>query len=339
LPAAIRMSGVRKTFGPKVAVEGMDLEIPEGKLYGFIGPNGAGKTTSIRMIMGIIFPDSGELDVLGKRNAVESRDRVGYLPEERGVYKKMKVGQFLTYMGRLKGIDAGAGLRRRIDAWLERVQLADVSAKKCEELSKGMQQKVQFVASVLHEPELLILDEPFSGLDPVNARLLRSLIHEQHAEGRTVIFSTHVMASAEQICDHVVMIHNGRKMLDDSLASVRAGHDPRTILFEPLDPAADLSPIDALPGVRGRATTAGVTAIDLAEDADGPAVLRAVVERVPTSRIELRRPSLEDIFIGIVSSDAATADDLVRLRAGLRDDAAQPVLAAAAAGDGMEGQD
>ncbi|MEL6741471.1 MAG: ATP-binding cassette domain-containing protein, partial [Planctomycetota bacterium] len=210
---AIRMNGVRKTFGPKVAVEGIDLSVPEGSLHGFIGPNGAGKTTTIRMIMAILFPDRGDLEVLGRKSAVESKDRIGYLPEERGVYKKMKVAPFLEHMGRLKGLDAGPSLRKATRDWLDRVGLPDVAQKKCEELSKGMQQKVQFIASVLHEPDLLILDEPFSGLDPVNMRLLRDLIREQHEGGRTVIFSTHVMVQAEQLCDHIVMIHNGKKVL------------------------------------------------------------------------------------------------------------------------------
>jgi ABC-2 type transport system ATP-binding protein len=187
------MRGVRKAFGPKVAVEGMDLEVREGSLHGFIGPNGAGKSTTIRMIMSILFPDAGELSVLGRRSAVESKDRIGYLPEERGVYRKMKVGSFLQHIGRLKGLDAGGSLRRSVDDWLERVGLPDVAKKKCEELSKGMQQKVQFISCVLHEPDLIILDEPFSGLDPVNMRLIRDLIREQHEAGRTVIFSTHVM--------------------------------------------------------------------------------------------------------------------------------------------------
>jgi ABC-2 type transport system ATP-binding protein len=230
---AIVISGLRKTFGTKVAVQGLDLRVPEGSLCGFIGPNGAGKTTTIRMIMSIIFPDAGELSVLGRPSAVESKDRIGYLPEERGLYKKMKVGAFLTYMAKLKGVDAGAA-RRKASEWLGKVGLGLESRKRCEELSKGMQQKVQFIAAVIHEPDLLILDEVFSGLDPVNRRLMRGLIDEQHRAGRTIVFSTHAMYEAEQLCDRIFMIHRGVKVLDDTLGGIRAKFDPRTVVADPI---------------------------------------------------------------------------------------------------------
>ncbi len=296
---AIRMSKVRKTFGKKVAVEGIDLELPEGALYGFIGPNGAGKTTSIRMIMSILFPDSGELEVLGKKSAVESKDRIGYLPEERGLYRKMKVHSFLEHMGRLKGLDSGAPLRKTVMDWLERVELGDVAKKKCEELSKGMQQKVQFIACVLHEPDLLILDEPFSGLDPVNMRLLRDLIQEQHDAGRTVIFSTHVMQQAEQLCDHIVMIHEGKKVLDATLDEIRSRHDPRTILFTPLNGEGDAS-LAAVAGVGSVEHTERGYEAHLGANADPVSVMRAIMEACPVTRVELRRPTLEDVFVEIV---------------------------------------
>ena len=185
---AIVLENVTKSFGSKVAVASMGLAIPRGGLYGFIGPNGAGKTTTIRLVMSILFPDDGRVLVLGG-SALEVKDRIGYLPEERGLYRKMKVGAFLAYLARLKEVDE-ADVMKRVRYWLERVGLADVERKRCEELSKGMQQKVQFVAAVLHEPELLILDEPFSGLDPVNMRLVRELVIEQHARGATILFST-----------------------------------------------------------------------------------------------------------------------------------------------------
>ena len=234
---ALRLQGVRKTFGAATAVADLDLTVPPGALYGVIGPNGAGKTTTIRLIMSILFPDAGELSVLGHRSALEAKDRIGYLPEERGVYKRMKVGAFLTFMGQLKGVDAGA-LPARVARGLERVGLAGTEKKRCEELSKGMLQKVQFLAAIIHQPDLLILDEPFSGLDPVSARLLRSLVREEHQRGATILLSTHVMAHAEE-CGHVVMIHRGRKVLDDSVAAIRRRYDPRTIHFEPLEPGAD----------------------------------------------------------------------------------------------------
>jgi len=173
MTSAIQLSGITKRFGDNVAVRDFDLTVPRGALYGFIGPNGAGKTTTIRIILSILFPDSGEVSVLGHRSALEAKDRIGYLPEERGLYRKMRAAPFLAYVARLKGQD-GPEVSRRVDSWLERVGLGGAARKRCEELSKGMQQKLQFLAAIVHEPELLILDEPFSGLDPVNARLLRS---------------------------------------------------------------------------------------------------------------------------------------------------------------------
>ena len=304
---AVSMQGVRKTFGPKVAVEGIDLSIPEGAIYGFIGPNGAGKTTTIRMIMSILFPDRGELSVLGKKSAVESKDRIGYLPEERGIYKKMKVGSFLMHMGRLKGLDR-SGLKPRVMEWLDRVDLAEVYKKKCEELSKGMQQKVQFVASVLHDPDLIILDEPFSGLDPVNMRLLRSLIDEEHGRGKTVIFSTHVMHQAEQNCDHIVMIHHGKKVLDDSLDVIRKRFDPRALLVEPIDGTSRSHDVSLVPGVAHVTPIDGALEVVLDQGIDPQQAMRSLLESMPMNRVEIKRPSLEDIFIEIVSGGKRGAD-------------------------------
>lgn len=304
---AVSMQGVRKTFGPKVAVEGIDLSIPEGAIYGFIGPNGAGKTTTIRMIMSILFPDRGELSVLGKKSAVESKDRIGYLPEERGIYKKMKVGSFLMHMGRLKGLDR-SGLKPRVMEWLDRVDLAEVYKKKCEELSKGMQQKVQFVASVLHDPDLIILDEPFSGLDPVNMRLLRSLIDEEHGRGKTVIFSTHVMYQAEQNCDHIVMIHHGKKVLDDSLDVIRKRFDPRALLVEPIDGTSRSHDVALVPGVAHVTPIDGALEVVLDQGIDPQQAMRSLLESMPMNRVEIKRPTLEDIFIEIVSGGKRGAD-------------------------------
>ena len=300
---AIVLKRLVKTFGPKVAVDDFDLVVPEGALVGFIGPNGAGKTTTIRMIMSILFPDSGELRVLGKASALEAKDRIGYLPEERGVYKKMRVGKFLRHIGTLKGC-RGPELGMRVDSWLDRMGLGEVAGKRCEELSKGMQQKVQFIATVLHEPDLLILDEPFSGLDPVNMRLLRDLVLEQHQRGATIVFSTHVMFQAEQLCDQIVMIHEGRKVLDDSLAAIRARHDPRAVLFEPMNPEANVSALASLPEVEGLAQVEGRHQVQLRPGADPARVLRQIVEMTPTARVEVHRPTLEDIFVDIVNGSA-----------------------------------
>ena len=316
---AIVLRGLTKTFGETVAVRDLDLDMPQGALYGVIGPNGAGKTTTIRMILSILFPDRGELRVLGHRSALEAKDRIGYLPEERGLYKKMKVGSFLAYMARLKAAD-GPDFKQRVRGWLERVGLAGVETKRCDELSKGMQQKVQFLAAVIHRPDLLILDEPFAGLDPVNQRLLRDLVLEEHRRGATVLFSTHVMVHAEQLCDHVVMIHQWRKVLDDTLAEIRAKYDPRSILFEPLDVAADLRALAAVPGVQTVRKDGTAWDVALSDHADPVSVIRGLAAAVPPARIEIRRPTLEDVFVNIVAGGMpGVFEDNTRLRAALRE--------------------
>jgi ABC-2 type transport system ATP-binding protein len=316
---AIVLKNLTKTFGETVAVRDITLAVPDGALYGLIGPNGAGKTTMIRMILSILFPDHGELTVLGRPSAMEAKDRIGYLPEERGLYKKMRVGEFLVYMARLKGLD-GQGVHRQVREWLQRVELGDTERKRCEELSKGMQQKVQFVAAVIHRPDLLILDEPFSGLDPVNQRLMRDLVLEEHRRGATILFSTHIMTHAEQLCDHVVMIHRGEKVLDKTMAGIRETFDPHRILFEPLDPDSDITKLRALPGVRSVTPDGPVWDVALDGLANPASVIPLLVTAVTPSRVEIRRPTLEDVFVSIVTGNASTAlDDDARLRAALRD--------------------
>ena len=234
----------------------------------------------------------------------------------------MKVAQFLRYMGHLKGVD-GHRLNRLVDGWLDRVGLADVAQKKCEELSKGMQQKIQFIAAVVHEPELLILDEPFSGLDPINMRLLKELIFEQADRGATVIFSTHVMFQAEQMCQHIVMINEGLKVLDDSLANIRSSYDTRSLLFEPLDPASDVSPLETLPGVAHVSGSDGQYEITCADGTEPSGLMQSIVEAVVPARIEIKRPSLEDVFVQTVArSSNASERDIDALRQSLRSDEA-----------------
>ncbi len=316
---AIIVKGVTKTFAENVAVRDLDLVVPEHGLYGFIGPNGAGKTTTIRLLMSIMFPDRGEISVLGHMSALDAKDRIGYLPEERGVHKKMKVAAFLAYIAHLKG-QRGPNIAQKVRNWLERVGLAEVENKRCEELSKGMQQKIQFIATVIHEPDLLILDEPFSGLDPVNMRLLRDLVLEQYERGATIIFSTHVMIQAEQICDHIVMINDGDKVLDESLQAIQTRFDPRTILFEPIDYEADVGPLNHLPGVESVSREGSAYEIGLAYGSDPSATIREIVTALPTARVELRRPTLEDIFIQIVQGEGVSSDEMAQLRASLRSD-------------------
>jgi ABC-2 type transport system ATP-binding protein len=303
---AISLRNVTKTFGSTVAVSDLDLQVPRGALYGFIGPNGAGKTTTLRMIMSMLFPNRGEVSVLGRRTALEAKDRIGYLPEERGVYRKMKVGAFLTYMARLKGVEDASSVER-VRSWLAKVDLMEVHDKRCEELSKGMLQKVQLIAALVHEPDLLILDEPFSGLDPVNTRLLRDLILVEHRRGATILFSTHVMVQAEEICEHIVMLHRGRKVLDEPLSSIRRRQDPRVILFEPLNPTVDVFVLKSLPGVTGVTRDGSAYRVDVAGDADPVTTLRAVAAALPPARLEMQRPTLEDIFVDIVTGEPARA--------------------------------
>jgi ABC-2 type transport system ATP-binding protein len=315
--AAVTLRGVTKTFGETTAVADLDLTIPRGALWGFIGPNGAGKTTSIRLIMSILFPDTGDIRVLDHASALEAKDRIGYLPEERGVYRKMRVGAYLDFVARIKAV-APRAIPGRIKSLLERVGLPQVESKKCEELSKGMLQKVQFAAAIIHEPDLLILDEPFSGLDPVSMRMLRELILAEHARGATILFSTHVMPQAEEVCEHVVMIHRGAKVLDDPVSAIRSRYDARVLVFEPLDAAADLGPIRALPEVESCRNVDGACEAQLRERCDLGAAMRRVVDTLPVVRIELKRPRLEDIFVELVANNPESRDAAHNLRAELR---------------------
>jgi len=319
---AIVLKGVTKTFGRTTAVEDLNLVVPGNALYGFIGPNGAGKTTSIRMIMSILFPDKGELSVLGFQSAMDAKDRIGYLPEERGLYRKMRVGAFLTYMAKLKGVSDPA-LEKRIENSLDSVGLAGTSRKRCEELSKGMMQKVQFVAATIHKPDLLILDEPFSGLDPVSARLLRDLVLNEHRRGAAILFSTHVMPHAEELCDSVVMIHQGRKVLDERIAKIRRQYDPRRIQFDPLNPEADLSSLRSLPEVEHLDRVEGGYEILLVEGTDPAYAMGRIVQAVTPARLEVSRPKLEDIFINLVSGSLEGSESLAALREGLTSNAAK----------------
>lgn len=304
MDAALEIRDVTKTFGDTRAIDHLDLVIPRGASYGLIGPSGAGKTTAIRIIMSILFPDSGQLTVLGRKSALEAKNRIGYLPEERGVYRRMRVEAFIDYIGRLKG-GKTADIRPRAQRLLTRLGLADALPKKCEDLSKGMLQRVQFVAAIINQPELLILDEPFGGLDPLSVRLLKELIAAEQERGATIIFSTHVMAHAEELCQQIVMIHQGRKVMDEPIAGLRRQHDLRTLLLEPLNGTANLLALQSIAGVeRVRLTDEGCE-LGLRAGADPGEVMRAIVAVQPVARLELARVRLEDVFIRLVSGSAA----------------------------------
>ena len=294
---ALTLSGVTKRFGTFTAVDDLSLRIPQGSIYGFLGPNGAGKTTTIRMVMSIFYPDQGQIEVLGHPNAEQVKDRLGYLPEEKGLYKKMKVAELVAYFGRLKGMDGGTA-KARARELLTRYGLGDWLDKKCEAMSKGMGQKVQLLGTIIHQPELVILDEPFSGLDPVNRDLMRDTILDMKREGRTVIFSTHVMEQAEQLCDYVFLINKGKKVFDGTLAEVKAGGD-QAVHLEYDGDGAVLRELQER-GLVARVNDHGKQAELFLDGADEQQVLAALVGRVRVRKFELRAPSLHEIFIRAV---------------------------------------
>jgi ABC-2 type transport system ATP-binding protein len=297
---AVVLDRVRKKFGDFVAVNDISLRVPRGAIYGFLGPNGAGKTTTIRMMMSIFYPDAGSISILGEPNSERIKDRLGYLPEEKGLYKNMRVVDLVVYFGRLKGMSRAAARSRAIEL-LTRFGLAEWINAKCKALSKGMGQKVQLLATLLHEPELVILDEPFSGLDPVNTEVVRELILDMKRAGKTVIFSTHVMEHAEQICDDVVLINQGRVLIDGPVSRVRSSGG-RTVQ---LDYDGDGSVLHSLTGVK-RVNDAGKTAeFVLADGHDADGLLAQLVGRVKVRRFDTREASLHEIFVRAVGSDTS----------------------------------
>ncbi|HEX9670929.1 MAG TPA: ATP-binding cassette domain-containing protein [Thermoanaerobaculia bacterium] len=297
---SLELREVRKSFGDFQAVKGVTLQVPPGTIYGLLGPNGAGKTTTIRMIMDIIAPDSGEVLVFGHPRTREDLRRIGYLPEERGLYRKMTVVDQLVYLGELRGMKRRESLPR-IAEWLERVELSAWGKKKIEELSKGMQQKVQLVGTVLHEPDLLILDEPFAGLDPINQSLFRDLLLDYRRRGKTVVLSTHGMLLAEKLCDHICLISAGAVVLAGELRAIRrrlGGNAYR------LRAKGDLDRLAEVPGIERVAAEDGLVKLLLAPDADGGRVLRELVGFLDIEEFRSEEPDLEEIFIKAVSGAA-----------------------------------
>jgi len=296
----LELRDVRKTYGDVAAVRGVTMEVPAATIFGLLGPNGAGKTTTIRMIMDIIAPDSGEVLVFGHPRTREDLRRIGYLPEERGLYRKMTVVDQLVYLGELRGMKRRESLPR-IAEWLERVELSAWGKKKIEELSKGMQQKVQLVGTVLHEPDLLILDEPFAGLDPINQSLFRDLLLDYRRRGKTVVLSTHGMLLAEKLCDHICLISAGAVVLAGELRAIRrrlGGNAYR------LRAKGDLDRLAEVPGIERVAAEDGLVKLLLAPDADGGRVLRELVEFLDVEEFRSEEPDLEEIFIKAVSGAA-----------------------------------
>jgi ABC-2 type transport system ATP-binding protein len=299
--SAISIRNVTKRFSGVVAVNDLDLNVPSGSLYGFIGPNGSGKTTTLRMIMHILLPDQGEIEVLGERGTRAARDRVSYLPEERGLYKRMSVRRLLRYYGLLKGARQ-PDLDRSITHWLERLGLADWIDKRVEALSKGMAQKVQFIASVLNRPELLILDEPFSGLDPVNAEVIKDAVLDLKKAGTTVVFSTHDMSVAERLCDRIFMIFKGRKVLDGTLDEIQSLYGYDTIRLRTEDGMGALYGLDGIDEVNDQGNLQEVT-----WRGDPQALLAVLISRTRINLFEVARPTLHDIFVRIASPDKSAS--------------------------------
>jgi ABC-2 type transport system ATP-binding protein len=311
---AIELRGVSKTYDTFQAVKPLDLVVPRGATYGLLGPNGAGKTTTIRMILRILEPDTGSIRILGQPQSQEGLDRIGYLPEERGVYKRMKVRALLSFFAELKGVHPRDS-RPRIARWLERMELADRADSKLQELSKGNQQKVQFIGSILHEPEIMILDEPFSGLDPINQRVLREIITELKTAGRTIIFSTHIIEHAERICDHVAIIARGSKVAGGTVAGVKREHGSEYVAIR-LDgwTAQAAAMIRGMPGVTQVREHGNELEVALRDGADPQQLLTELVSGgVRLKRFEVTEPSLEQIFIERVGAhgthDAPTVEE------------------------------
>ena len=299
---AIALTNVTKRFNGTTAVDDLSLTVPTGCVYGFIGPNGSGKTTTLRMIMHILLPDRGEIEVLGSRDTAAARDRVSYLPEERGLYKKMTVRRLLRYYGRLKG-RAVADIDKVTDEWMARMALPGLLDRQIETLSKGMSQKVQFVAAVIASPSLLILDEPFSGLDPVNAQVLKDAVLEMRRRGTTVVFSTHDMATAERMCDRIFMIFRGRKVLDGTLQDIQQQYGADTVRLRTSGGAAALSGIAGVESVNDFGQLQ-----EIRLNGDAQTFLSRIAERTTVFHFEVTRPSLHDIFVRIAKpSDEGAA--------------------------------
>jgi len=297
----IEIENVTKTFGDHIAVDNLSLAVPEGSIYGFIGPNGSGKTTTLRMIMRILHPNTGAIRVLGEDSYGAAHDRIGYLPEERGLYKKMKVRDILRFYAELKSVHHS---KDAVQNWLERLGLSEWAGRKVETLSKGMAQKVQFIAAVIAEPDLLILDEPFTGLDPVNTDVLRETVLDLRQNGTTVIFSTHDMGVAEKLCDFIFMIYKGRKVLDGTLSAVQGNYWQDTLRVQVNSDEKNFSNI---PGVEHVTDFGHLQELRIRPGTNTQTILAALMQHGDVTHFELAKPSLHDIFVRIASPEKEVA--------------------------------
>lgn len=300
----VELHNIRKVYDTKVAVEGLSLTIEPGTMFGLLGPNGSGKTSSIRMMIGMTVPDSGSVQLFGQPFDRKLLNRVGYLPEERGLYKTMKVLDQLTFLGQLHGLNETTA-RKRAREWCERIQITEAMDKKTEELSKGMQQKIQFIAALLHEPELVIMDEPFSGLDPVNAELLMSTLTDQRAQGRTVLFSTHRMDQVEKLCDAIALIYQGKLVLSGSMREVKSRY-PKNRVQAVFTGDDGFLRSRHVAEARNFAGIAEIT-LDSPESAQ-PLLAEAIARGTQITRFEVIEPTLEEIFITTVKGTPEFAE-------------------------------
>jgi ABC-2 type transport system ATP-binding protein len=295
MAAVVELDRISKSYENKIAVKDLSLSIDAGTMFGLLGPNGAGKTSSIRMMVGITMPDSGTVNLLGKPFARESLRNIGYLPEERGLYKKMKVMDQLIFMGELRGLDKTVAAKRAHD-WCERLQILDAIDKKTEELSKGMQQKIQFISTLLHDPALIIMDEPFSGLDPVNAVLLQDTLVDLKNAGKAILFSTHRMDQVEKLCDAICLIDRGHVVLSGGMREVKSRYERNRVVIEFEGDNGFLHH----PAIAECKAYAGHVEIRLKPHADAQSLLREAAQKAAIYKFELVEPSLEEIFIQTV---------------------------------------
>ncbi len=296
----LSVENVSKRFGDFTAVEGLSFEVKAGRVFGFLGPNGAGKTTTIRMIVGITAPDAGTIELFGHKISHDLQNRIGYLPEERGLYKKMKIVDQLRYFAELKGVSP-AEADKRIDKWLDRMNLSEWKKKKTTDLSKGMQQKIQFISTVLHDPDLLILDEPFSGLDPINVEFMMNVIAEFKMRKKTIIFSTHLMETAERLCDDILLINKSKKILSGSLRSVKSSYGENLIALRATGAEQVLADKTLVANVVSHSDE---QEIHLAKGTDAQLLLKQLIESgAVITKFEQVEPSLNDIFIEKVKSE------------------------------------
>jgi ABC-2 type transport system ATP-binding protein len=294
----VELQHVRKAYDTKIAVADLSFRIEPGSMFGLLGPNGSGKTSTIRMMIGITVPDSGTVTLFGQPFTRASLTRVGYLPEERGLYKKMKVMDQLIFLGQLHGLDATTA-SKRAHIWCEKMEITEAALKKTEELSKGMQQKIQFIAALLHEPALIIMDEPFSGLDPVNAVLLMDTLVDLRNQGRTILFSTHRMDQVEKLCDNICLIHNGHLVLSGAMREIKSRYPANRVALNFEGDASFLNHafIESAKNYGGRAE------IKLRDGADAQELLANAVTKARITRFEVMEPTLEEIFIEKVTAE------------------------------------